>query len=90
MDSNSRLKEAYRSVNEKVVYSVSANDVLDFLFQSGVLPAAEYRDLSHARDGPEKTRLLMAFLHSWTSGSIHTVSRGHQETSILRMADERS
>ena len=79
MDSNSRLKEAYRSVNEKVVYSVSANDVLDFLFQSGVLPAAEYRDLSHARDGPEKnTPAYDISSHSWTSRSIiHKVSRDH-------------
>ena len=64
MDSNSQLKEAYKSLNEKVVYSVSANDVLHFLFQSGVLPPTKYSDLCERPDGSQKTGLLMAFLHA--------------------------
>jgi ubiquinone/menaquinone biosynthesis C-methylase UbiE len=64
MDSNSLLKEAYRILNEEVVYNVSATDVMDSLFAAGVLPAAKYSDLCHAPNGPQQTRLLMAFLHT--------------------------
>ena len=64
MDSNSQLKEAYRSLNEKVVFIVNAHDVMLFLFQSGVLTATKYSDLCERPDGSQKTGLLMGFLHT--------------------------
>jgi hypothetical protein len=64
MDLNSQLKDAYKSLNEKVVHSVSADDVMDFLFQSGVLPENKYLDLCDGPEGSKKTRKLMAFLHT--------------------------
>ena len=76
MDLNSQLKEAYRSINQKVVYNVSAHDVMPFLFQSSVLPETKNADLCEGPDGSKRTELLMAFLH--TSGHPEAFIKFHE------------
>jgi hypothetical protein len=63
MDANSKLKEAYRSLNDIVVACVSPSDIVDSMFAAGILPTAKYSELCYVPDGPPRTRLLMAFLY---------------------------
>ena len=86
MDSNNQLKEAYKSLNEKVVYSVIADDVMDFLFQSGVLPETKYSDLCHTPNGPQQTRLLMVFLH--TAGHPEAFIKFHEAIIARKLSHE--
>jgi Caspase recruitment domain len=76
MYSNSQLKEAYRSLNEKVVSSVSTDDVVDFLFEKFVLPETKYSELSDGTNEMKRTRKLMALLH--TSGHPEAFIKFHE------------
>ena len=82
MDSNSQLKKAYKALTEKVVYGVNASSIMDFLFAAEVLTDADYRDLCHDPDGPQKTRSLLAILHT----AVHPAAFTTLHEAIKRQA----
>jgi hypothetical protein len=64
MDSNDELQKIYKSLNTKVVDTINANDVIDFLFAADVLSNADYHLLTDISERMKKTRKLLALLHS--------------------------
>ena len=66
MASNEDLKSVFVELHEKVVKSVNADSVIDFLFAAKVLSDADYSALNDSSNTGrvEKMRRLMAFLHS--------------------------
>ena len=64
MDYNSKLKGAYKTLGDKVVVTINADFVIDFLFAAGVLSDADYHELTYTDDRRLKTRRLMALLHN--------------------------
>lgn len=76
MDSNNQLKEAYRTLNKKVVYGINADSVIDSLFSAGVLSETDNRDLIQISDARQKTRQLLALLQ--TSGNPAAFVKLHE------------
>lgn len=64
MDSNDELQKIYKSLNTKVVDTINANDVIDFLFAADILSNADYHLLTDISERMNKTRKLLVLLHS--------------------------
>jgi len=58
------LKLKFQKLHSTVVNSVSAADVIDFLFQEGVLGQEEMRALQLKSDPQQQCRDLLALLHT--------------------------
>ena len=67
VECNALLKLKFRILHERVVENVNADDVVDFLFEKGVLGPRDSRALQLQRnDQQQQCRELLALLH--TSG----------------------
>ena len=64
-ESNSVLKLKFQKLHSAVVDSVNAANVIDFLFQEGVLGQQEMRSLQLLKNDPQQQcRDLLALLHT--------------------------
>ena len=63
-ESNAVLKLKFQKLHSTVVNSVTAADVIDFLFQEEVLSQQEMRDLQPKSDRRQQCRDLLALLHT--------------------------
>ena len=64
-ESNAVLKLKFRRLHSTVVTSVNASNVIDFLFQEGVLGQHDMRALQLLKnDPPQQCRDLLALLHT--------------------------
>jgi len=68
IESNEVLKLKFRKLHKKIVDGVNPVDVINFLFQEGVICAADMRALQRTRDDPhQQCTEMLALLH--TSGN---------------------
>ena len=68
IESNEVLKLKFRKLHKKIVDGVNPVDVINFLFQEGVICAADTRALQRIRDDPHQQCIeMLALLH--TSGN---------------------
>jgi len=65
VDWNSVLKLKFQNLHSKVVNNVNAADIIDFLFQEGVLGSQDMRKLQLQKNDPQQQcRDLLALLHT--------------------------
>jgi hypothetical protein len=64
MTFNDQLKTAYRTLHAKVVETVDADSAVDHLAAAGILSPADTLELTGINERMEKTRQLLAILHS--------------------------
>jgi len=61
--SNRILKLKFKKFHSKVINSVNAANILDFLFQEGVVGDEDMRTLQLQRDSRQQCRMLLTLLH---------------------------
>ena len=64
MYSNAKLRVAFQQLNETAVQTIDANSAADFLFESSVLAASDCRKLSEIPSETDRSRHLLALLHT--------------------------
>lgn len=64
MNLNKELQGAYTTHTENVVHAINASSIIDFLFGAKVLGADDYYLLTVISERKEKTRRLLALLHT--------------------------
>jgi hypothetical protein len=60
---NSRLKRACRRLHCKLVHTINASSILDYLFGRKVISAEDYQELLEINGRTEKSRRMLSLLH---------------------------
>ena len=86
VECNALLKLKFRRLHERVVENVNADDVVDFLFEKGVLGPRDSRALQfHRNDQQQQCRELLVFTvtpHVRTPEGFYQPIPCHQEDNI--------
>jgi len=91
VESNEVLKLKFRKLHEKVVNSVNASSVIDFLFQEGAIGEDDMRALHRIRDDPQhQCKQMLEQLHTSANPQVfvHLYEAIKRETCLQWLVKE--